>query len=149
VASAQVRRAVVAGGLAVLGFAFAAFGPPFCPTALLFGIPCPGCGLTRATVAMLQGDFGAALHLHPLSPVLVPVFGGAMALVLFDYVRGPERRRPTPRWWTSRAATFAFSGLLAVLVGVWLARFAGHLGGPVPVESFRDLEARWLEHPAN
>jgi hypothetical protein len=98
---------------------------------------------------MLHGDFGAALHLHPLSPVLVPLFGGAMALVLFDYVRGPERRRPTPTWWTSRSATFAFSGLLAVLVGVWLARFAGYLGGPVPVESFRDLEARWLEPSAN
>ncbi|HUG35516.1 MAG TPA: DUF2752 domain-containing protein [Candidatus Limnocylindrales bacterium] len=147
--SAQVRRAVVAGGLAVLGFAFAAFGPPFCPTALFFGLPCPGCGLTRATVAMLQGDFGAALQLHPLAPVLVPLFGGAVALALLDYVRGPELRRATPSWWTSRAATFAFSGLLAVLVGVWLARFAGYLGGPVPVESFRDLEARWLTPPAN
>jgi hypothetical protein len=147
--SVRVRRAVVAGGLAVLGFAFAAFGPPFCPTALLFGIPCPGCGLTRATIAMLHGDFGAALRFHPLSPVLVPLFGGAMALVLVDYVRGPAQRRWKPAWWTSRAATFAFSGLLTVLVGVWLARFGGYLGGPVPVESFRDLEARWLAPSGN
>jgi hypothetical protein len=143
-ASAQVRRAVVAGGLAVLGFVFAAFGPPFCPSALFFGVPCPGCGLTRATVAMLRGDFAAALHLHPLSPVLVPLFGGAVALVLFDYVRGPERPRAVPAWWTSRTATIAFSGLLAVLLGVWLARFAGYFGGPVPVESLRDLHAHRL-----
>ena len=140
----MVRRAFVVTGLAVLGFVFAAFGPPFCPSALLLGVPCPGCGLTRATVAMLHGDFGAALRLHPLSPVLVPLFGGALFLVLFDYVRGPERPRTTPAWWTSRAATIAFSGLLAVLLGVWVARFAGYFGGPVPVESFRDLEARWL-----
>jgi hypothetical protein len=142
-ASVQVRRALVAAGLAVLGFVFAAFGPPFCPTALIFDIPCPGCGLTRATVAMLRGEMGAALHLHPLAPILVPLFGGAVALALIDYVRGPTRRRVMPAWWTSRAATFAFSGLLAVLVGVWLARFAGYFGGPVPVESFRDLEARF------
>jgi hypothetical protein len=140
----MVRRAFVATGLAVLGFAFAAFGPPFCPSALLFGVPCPGCGLTRATVAMLHGDFTAALHLHPLAPVLVPLFGGALFLVLFDYVRGPERPRATPAWWTSRAATIAFSGLLVALLGVWVARFAGYFGGPVPVESFRDLDARWL-----
>jgi hypothetical protein len=143
-ASVQVRRALVAGGLAALACVFAAFGPPFCPTALLFGVPCPGCGLTRATVAMLHGEVGAALHFHPLAPILVPLFGGAVALVLVDYVRGPTRRRLVPAWWTSRAATYAFSGLLAVLVGVWLARFAGYFGGPVPVESFRDLEARWL-----
>jgi hypothetical protein len=149
VASTQVRRAVVAGGLAVLGFALAAFSPPFCPTALFLGLPCPGCGLTRATMALLHGDFGAALRFHPLSPVLLPLFGGAMALVLVDYVRGPERRRVTPAWWTSRAATFAFSGLLALLVGVWLARFAGYLGGPVPVVSLRELEARRLEPPAD
>jgi hypothetical protein len=143
-ASAQVRRAFVAGGLAVLGFLFAAFGPPFCPSALFLGVPCPGCGLTRATVAMLHGDFASALRLHPLSPVLVPLFGGALALVLFDYVRGPERPRAVPAWWTSRAATAGFSVLLALLLGVWVARFAGYFGGPVPVESLRDLQAHPL-----
>lgn len=141
----QVRRAVVAAGLVVLGFGVAAFGPPFCPSALFFGVPCPGCGLTRATVAMLRLDFGAALRFHPLAPVLVPLFGGAVLLALVDYVRGPDQPRVTPAWWTGRTATIAFSGLLAALLGVWVARFAGYLGGPVPVESFHDLEARWLE----
>jgi hypothetical protein len=146
VASVVLRRAFVATGLAVLGFVFAAFGPPFCPSALFLGVPCPGCGLTRATVAMLHGDFSKALHLHPLAPILVPLFGGALFLVLFDYVRGPERPRATPAWWTSRTATLAFSGLLAALLGVC---FAGYFGGPVPVETWRDLDAHWFAPHAN
>lgn len=31
-----------------------------------FGIPCPGCGLTRATLAFLALDFPKAFQMHPL-----------------------------------------------------------------------------------
>jgi len=143
---AQARRALLAVTLVVFGPLAAVFGPPFCPTALLFDLPCPGCGLTRATWALLSGDFSEALHLHPLAPILAPIFGGAMGLVLLDYVRGPGRFIVPPVWWTGRPATLAFSGLLVLVVGVWLARFAGHLGGPVPVESLAEIRAG-LEHP--
>ena len=32
----------------------------------LFGIPCPGCGLTRAYGFLLKGDFYRAFFYHPL-----------------------------------------------------------------------------------
>lgn len=32
----------------------------------LFGIPCPGCGSTRAAVALFHGDLAEALDFHPL-----------------------------------------------------------------------------------
>lgn len=37
-----------------------------CPIKYVTGVSCPGCGMTRACLAMLRLDPGAALHYHPL-----------------------------------------------------------------------------------
>ena len=46
-----------------------------CPTLRLWGIPCPGCGVTRAWLAFLSGDFKIAvtynLFFLPLSMVFL------------------------------------------------------------------------------
>jgi hypothetical protein len=39
-----------------------------CPFSTLTGLPCGGCGITRATAALLRGDLTQALHYHPFSP---------------------------------------------------------------------------------
>ena len=36
-----------------------------CPSKLLYGIPCPGCGVTRATLMALHGDIIEALAFNP------------------------------------------------------------------------------------
>lgn len=36
-----------------------------CPTKLIWGIPCPGCGTTRATLLFIHGNIKEALMLNP------------------------------------------------------------------------------------
>lgn len=36
-----------------------------CPSKLLYGLPCPGCGITRATLMALHGDIIKALAFNP------------------------------------------------------------------------------------
>jgi len=42
------------------------------------GIYCPGCGGTRAVMALLEGKFLLAVWYHPLVPYLAVVWGGFM-----------------------------------------------------------------------
>ena len=44
--------------------------PHVCLAHALFGIPCPGCGVTRSALALLVGDVGRAWSLNPAGPVL-------------------------------------------------------------------------------
>ncbi len=37
-----------------------------CPLALVFGVPCPACGMTRAVLLLCRGDFSGAFSMHPL-----------------------------------------------------------------------------------
>ena len=41
-----------------------------CLIKLSTGTACPGCGMTRATSALLRGDLANTWRLHPLAPVL-------------------------------------------------------------------------------
>ena len=134
---ARLERALLALALVAAVALLVSSEVPVCPTASFFGVPCPGCGLTRATLALLHGHFHQALAFHPLVLLLAPLFLGAMAKTLFDFVRGPIRNA-TPRqsFWTKPAVTALATLLLVAVIGVWLARFAGYFGGPVEVRSF-------------
>jgi Protein of unknown function (DUF2752) len=41
--------------------------PFFCPFKALTGIPCPGCGMTRAILSITKGDFQGAIGYNPFS----------------------------------------------------------------------------------
>jgi hypothetical protein len=65
------------GLLHVLGFGFWR-----CPLQWATGRPCPGCGLTRAVLAGLQGDWAGMVQYHPFAPVLGGLFAGLLVLGL-------------------------------------------------------------------
>ncbi len=124
---AAAGRVLMVGSVAV-PFAVAYFlSVPVCGMAVLAHIPCPGCGLTRATIALLHGDFAGAFALNPLAPVVCPLLAALAVVVAARFVL--TGRMP------AKLAPFAWS--LGVSLGgltiVWVARWFGLFGGPVTV----------------
>lgn len=84
---------------------------PPCPFLTVTGLPCPFCGLSRATLALGSGDFGAAFNHHPFAPVILGLtVWGAVLLA-----RGTPPPLTSPR--------VAVGGAVA-LVAFWIAAFA-------------------------
>lgn len=124
-------RAVRLFSVAAVVVAAFALGVPLCPFAILTRHPCPGCGLTRASVALLRGHLGEAAHFHPLVFVVTPVVAVAFAYNAFSYVRRGDwfaSERLKGRW-----VNAAWILLGALMISLWIARFFGAFGGPVPV----------------
>lgn len=90
-----------------------------CPFLALTGIPCPGCGMTRAWLCALRLELGSALCLHPMF-WSVPILA---ALFVFDGQLLPGKHTNT-----------LLVGILAAgILLTYLARFFGFLGGFPPV----------------
>jgi hypothetical protein len=67
------RLASIICGAASLQLLLAWFGLPgwTCPLFHTFGIPCPGCGMTRATLFLVRGDWKHALTMHVYAPIIL------------------------------------------------------------------------------
>jgi len=114
---------------------------PTCIFKLAVGAPCPGCGLTRATLALLRLDFAEMWRLHPLAPLVSPIFGWVLLrplVVRLGWV-SPEALRLRGRDVTVL--------VIAVVLAMWVlyvARLAGALGGhPDPVSLRDGWLTRW------
>ncbi|MDX2035002.1 MAG: DUF2752 domain-containing protein [Blastocatellia bacterium] len=95
-------------------------GPAWqCSLRTTIGVPCPGCGLSRAVVLFLRGEWPAALEMHAYGPVLV---FSLLLLFLAAVLRGGPRTRLIAAVESVERRT-ALSGILLVgLVIYWLVR---------------------------
>ncbi|MGC2241835.1 MAG: DUF2752 domain-containing protein [Acidimicrobiia bacterium] len=114
-------RMIVAGP--VIGIALMAMmapfdhGPTTCPFALLTGVACPGCGMTRAVSHLLHGDIATAITLHPLSPMILVMGLGAWVWYL---LRRSGRVPPMGR----RAVNLLLLSSAFLLLATWVVRVA-------------------------
>ncbi len=128
----------LAGGAALtaLGTALAVSGGAvgvddgfvLCPLRRCSGGYCPGCGATRSVGALLRGDVGASIRLHPL----VILWAVQLVVVGVWLSTSPERSGldGARRWLRGQGVRLLGLNAVAMLV-VWLVRLAlGHV--PVP-----------------
>jgi hypothetical protein len=118
-------RALGAAGLAAV-FAASFILPPSglgistCVFRNTFGIPCPGCGLTRSFAAISHGQLAAALRSHPLG---ILIYGSMFIYMLKWATEALLRRRLFARL-EEKASLPVLWTLVFGLVGVWLLRLA-------------------------
>ncbi|MFN8635714.1 MAG: DUF2752 domain-containing protein [Chloroflexota bacterium] len=126
---------VVAVGLAAgacVPLAWLTGGPSFCPFKVLTGLPCPGCGLTRGTVALLHGDLATSFHFHPLAlPLVLAMVAVALADAwVWRQSATGGRTGPSHAWVMERvmqsSAPWVAIGVLAL---VWVVRLPLYVAG--------------------
>ncbi len=49
-------------------------GTPLCPSMLILGEECPGCGMTRACMHLIHLDFTGAFDFNMFSFIVFPIF---------------------------------------------------------------------------
>lgn len=125
------RVALVAALLA--GFATLALVKAIpCAFARVFHVPCPGCGSTRSVLALLRGDVASALRYNAFGPVMALLIGILALEVVVSLARFGDLRNVAERG----VGAVVKYGILVVAgceIVLWVARFFGALGGPVPV----------------
>lgn len=99
-------------------------GLTICPMALLTGVACPGCGMSRAIAWLFRGDLERSVGYHPLAPLVVIVGIVAMVWAFGRRLRGWNKPRPA-------LLTGGLVVLATLLMAVWLARLASGTLPPV------------------
>lgn len=125
------RAALTAAGAGVFGALLSAGGVP-CTFAQIFHVPCPGCGSTRSSLALIRGDLEGVLRFNPFGPIMAVLLGALAVQALASMLAHGDLRNVGE----GRAGLVMKRGILAVAaleVFLWISRFFGVLGGPVPV----------------
>ncbi len=101
-------------------YPYAFTGPVLCPMALVLGLPCPGCGLTRAFGLMTHGHFAEAAAFHELAPAMLGYLVFLWVYKIWESARGTPPRLPTAR--IGAVAALVVAGFWIVRLGFFFAQ---------------------------
>ncbi|MDY6833846.1 MAG: DUF2752 domain-containing protein [Chloroflexota bacterium] len=110
----------MAGIAVAISFVFSSDGLPqvtICAFNRITGLPCPGCGLTRAFCAISHGQFAQAWDLNPFS---YPLYASAL-LVLFRPLIALFWPRTAEYLFESRITTYLLliAASSMIIWGIW------------------------------
>lgn len=98
--------------------------PESCMTRLQFGFDCPGCGLTRSFLHIVDGNWKTAWQLNWVG---FPIFALVVAQIPFATILWKSNSEKLRRW-TSRLNLCSFVFVAGLLVLRWFTLlFSGHL----------------------
>lgn len=93
-----------------------------CLSRRLLGLPCPGCGMTRALAHLAKGEWREAIAAHPFAPVLASelvLLWLAWGARLLKHGKQIGERLGPPAWTAPLVLANA-----ALLVALWMGRLA-------------------------
>ena len=92
----------------------------FCPMVIVTGLPCPGCGTTRALGYVMRGDFGRAFVSNPCIYLWI---AAGIYLVIMRYVKGKP----------AKGFLKIAGGIAVIMITVYLARMATQFPSQPPM----------------
>lgn len=90
-----------------------------CPFLYTIGVPCPGCGLSRAISSLFRGEFQISLEYHALAPFFLI---GLLIVGVITFLPNQWRLGALVYLEKAEHQTGVVAIFLITLVGYWLAR---------------------------
>ena len=88
-----------------------------CPIKLLSGLPCPGCGTTRAIEMVLDGDMIGGIMMNPNIILVAAIAMGAPFILAANFLYGKDYMRIADRWLNRRPV---FISLIVFEMTIWM-----------------------------
>ncbi|MCM1983803.1 DUF2752 domain-containing protein [Lyngbya confervoides] len=100
-----------------------------CPLRHFTGIPCPSCGMTRAFLAMAQGNWQQAMEFHLLSPLVLILFVILAGHLMLEIQQRRRISTPLSRMARQWPVLFGSLGVLLLYHGwrLWQLQASGEL----------------------
>jgi hypothetical protein len=92
--------------------------PGTCVSRYVFGLPCPGCGLTRSFVSLAHGDLVESLRFNPAGVLLFALIALQIPFRVMQIWRVRQGLDPWRADWLNGVAIVA----AVALIGQWIVR---------------------------